>query len=88
MTWFPQIGSGSIAQFPLQRARKWRAISNQMEGGERILLPDTAAGQIDWSLVYQDLSDAETLNLSNLFAAAQGEFDGALGFDLHSQETG
>jgi hypothetical protein len=74
MTWFPQIGAGSVAQFPLQRSRKWRAISNQMESGEQILLPDLTAGQIEWRLSYQDLTDAETLTLNNLFAASQGGF--------------
>jgi len=74
MTWFPQIGTGSIAQFPLQRSRKWRAISNLMESGEQILLPDPAAGQIEWHLSYQDLTDAEVLNLNSLFAASQGRF--------------
>ena len=37
MSWFPQIGAGSMAQFPLQRSRKWRAIMNDLESGERIM---------------------------------------------------
>jgi hypothetical protein len=79
MTWFPQIGNGSIAQYPLQRARKWRAISNTLENGQRIILPDTSAGQIDWHLSYQELTDAEVQNLTNLFAYSQGGF-GAFAF--------
>ncbi|HWE52413.1 MAG TPA: hypothetical protein VG273_21635 [Bryobacteraceae bacterium] len=79
MTWFPQIGAGSIAQYPLQRSRKWRSISNTLESGERILLPDSPAGEIDWYLPYRDLSDAEVLNLTNLFTSSQGCF-GAFAF--------
>ncbi len=38
MNWFPQIGAGSVAQFPLTRSRQWRAIANILESGERILV--------------------------------------------------
>jgi hypothetical protein len=75
MSWFPQIGAGSMAQFPLQRSRKWRAIVNDLESGERIMLPDTAAGQLEWQLSYQELTDAETATLSSLFSASQGGFE-------------
>jgi len=74
MSWFPQVGAGSVAQFPVSRSRKWRAIVNQMESSELITLPDAAAGQIEWKLLYQDLVDAEVQNLSNLFIASQGGF--------------
>jgi hypothetical protein len=74
MSWYPQIGSGSVAQFPVTRSRRWRAITNDLEDGEQILLPDTTAGQIQWKLSYQDLVSAEVQNLSSLFAASQGEF--------------
>jgi hypothetical protein len=74
MSWFPQIGSGSIAQFPATRSRKWRDIVNQLESGERILLPDIPAGQVEWKLSYQELTDTECQNLSGLFNACQGGF--------------
>jgi hypothetical protein len=72
MNWFPQISSGAIAQFPLQRIRQWRAITNVMENGELVSLPDTAGGQIEWRLNYRELTDAEVANLTNLFAASGG----------------
>jgi hypothetical protein len=74
MNWYPQIGTGSVAQFPVSRSRRWRTIVNQMESSELIMLPDTAAGQIEWKLSYRDLVAAEVQNLSNLFTASQGEF--------------
>ncbi len=79
MNWFPQIGSGSLAQFPLQRKRQWRAITNVMESGELISLPDANGGQIEWKLSYQELTDAEAANLTSLFAASGGEA-GSFGF--------
>jgi hypothetical protein len=74
MSWYPQIGTGSVAQFPLSRSRMWRAITNDLESGEVIMLPDTAAGQIEWKLSYQDLTDSEASTLSGLFSSSQGGF--------------
>jgi hypothetical protein len=74
MSFYPQVGAGSVAQFPIQRSRKWRMILNELESGEQIVLPDTAAGQIDWSLSYTDLTDTELLSLNTFFAASQGKF--------------
>ena len=74
MNWFPQIGAGSVAQFPVTRSRKWRAIANTLESGGRILLPDTTAGQIGWRLSYRELQDLEVQSLSDLFTACQGKF--------------
>lgn len=74
MSFFPQIGAGSVAQFPLTRSRTWRSISNQLESTEQIMLPDPDASQIGWRLSYQDLTDAEAGSLSSLFASSQGSF--------------
>jgi hypothetical protein len=74
MNWFPQIGAGSVAQFPVTRSRQWRAITNSLESGGRIMLPDTTAGQIQWKLSYRELQDLEVQSLSDLFTASQGEF--------------
>ena len=79
MTWYPQIGAGSIVQFPLSRGRSWRTISNQLESGERISLADVTGGEIAWGLTYADLSDAEAQSLSGLFSASQGSY-AAFGF--------
>lgn len=74
MSWFPQISSGAIAQFPVTRSRIWRAILNGLESGEQIMLPDTAAGQIEWKLSFEDLTAEEVSNLSSLFTGSQGSF--------------
>jgi len=73
MNWYPQVGAGGMAQFPLQRKRQFRAITNVLEGGEMISLPDASGGRIEWRLSYQDLTDAETAKLTSLFAASNGE---------------
>ena len=74
MSFYPQIGPGTVTQFPIGRTRKWRVITSVLESGEQIVLPDMAAGQIEWGLSYVDLSDAETALVSGLFTASQGGF--------------
>jgi hypothetical protein len=74
MNWFPQIGSGSIAQFPVTRTRTWRNIVNVIESGEQVTLPDADGGLIQWRLSYQDLTAAEMGNLNTLFQISQGSF--------------
>src|SRR5215831_7469615 len=73
MNWFPQIGAGSVAQFPLHRKRQWRAITNVLASGERISLPDPDGGSIQWLLTYQELTDAEVVTLNTLFTNSTGE---------------
>jgi hypothetical protein len=74
MSWFPQIGAGSIAQFPLRRSRRWRLIENNLESGERITLPDVAAREIEWRLTYHELTNIEAGKINDLFAASSGAF--------------
>ncbi len=73
MNWFPQIGRGAIAQYPLQRKRQFRAITNLLENGERISLPDATGGQIEWGLNYQELTDEELGRITALFSASKGD---------------
>src|SRR3569833_673804 len=79
MNWFPQLGSGAMAQYPLHRIRRWRAISNTLESGETITLGDAPGGSIEWRLRYQELTDAEVLALTSFFHASRGEA-GSFGF--------
>lgn len=72
MTWFPQLSSGSVAQFPVSRWRRWRMIANLLENGTRITLADGLANAIGWRIEYRELSPAELQNLTNLFNNCQG----------------
>jgi hypothetical protein len=73
MNWYPQIGAGAIAQYPVHRKRQWRPINNVMESGELISLPDSRGGQIEWRLSYQELTDTEIAAVTGLFAASAAE---------------
>jgi hypothetical protein len=74
MNWFPQIGSGAIAQFPVTRTRTWHNIINLIESGEQVTLPDADGGLIQWRLSYQDLTATEVQNLNSLYVTSQGSF--------------
>lgn len=78
---FPQIGNGAVAQYPARRVRKWRAIANEMDGGDLIQLADSAAGEIDWRLSFQELTVTESAALTALFTATQGGFGSFLFVD-------
>lgn len=79
MKWFPQLGTGALAQLPLRRLRTWRAIRNVLENGERITLPDAGSGLIEWRLAFRDLSTEEKKRLEDFFISSKGQY-GAFGF--------
>jgi hypothetical protein len=81
VNYFPQTGAGSIAQFPVQRTRQWRWISNQMESGEMIMLPDAPASRIAWNLQYTDVTAAEAAKFSTLFDTCFGQYGAFLFVD-------
>jgi hypothetical protein len=78
---FPQIGNGSIAQYPFHRVRTWRPITNQLENREVIRLADNAADEIRWRLSYEELTDAESGSLTDLFVAVNGRYGAFLFID-------
>lgn len=79
MNWYPQLQSGAVTQFPLNRDRRWRVIENELEGGERVALADTNGGTIGWNLSYVDLNDAEVGAIAALFQSSFGRY-GSFGF--------
>jgi hypothetical protein len=81
MSNFPQIGRGTLAQFPIRRSRSRRSITNTLESSERITLSDAAAGEVEWKLSMTDLSDAETSAIAGLFQDMRGQFGSFLFVD-------
>jgi hypothetical protein len=81
MSNFPQIGRGTLAQFPVRRSRKWRSIENRLESSERIALPDAPANEVQWKLSMTDLSDAEVSAIAGLFRNMNGQFGSFLFVD-------
>jgi hypothetical protein len=76
MTTYPQLGSGALSQFPVQKNRRARTVVNQAADGSTIKLADPAGVVTEWTLTYVDLSDAEATALLGFFTATEGTLNG------------
>jgi hypothetical protein len=76
MPTYPQLGSGALSQFPVQKTRQLRTVVNQAADGSTIKLADPAAEVTEWLLTYADLSDAEAAALRAFFNSAEGTLNG------------
>ena len=54
---YPQLGSGALSQFPVQKDRRARTVVNRAADGSTIKLADPAGGGTEWLLTYAELSD-------------------------------
>ena len=73
---YPQLTSGALSQFPVQKNRLTRTVVNRASDGSTIKLADPAAEVTEWLLTYKDLSDDEAEALRAFFAAAEGTLHG------------
>ena len=76
MATYPQLGSGALSQFPVQKNRRARTVVNQAADGRTIKLADPAAKVTEWVLTYAELSDEEATALLGFFAATEGTLNG------------
>ncbi len=72
---YPQLSTGALSQFPIQKRRKMRTITNQLGDGSTIKMADATAETIEWHLSYVGLSDSEALALEEFFQAAEGSLN-------------
>ena len=73
---YPQLATGALGQFPIQKRRRTRTVVNQAADGTSIKLGDPAAETIEWRLNYAGLSDAELEALQQFFTATEGSLQG------------
>src|SRR5260370_7055123 len=73
---YPQLGTGALSQFPVQKIRRARTVVNQAADGSTIKLADPLGAVTEWDLTYTDLSDAEASALLALYAAVGGTLNG------------
>jgi len=71
---FPQLLTGALAQYPVEKRISTRSIRNILPDGSLVLLPDPDAANIAWKLAFQDLNPQEVAALTGLFSACQGRF--------------
>jgi hypothetical protein len=69
---YPQLATGALSQFPVQRRHLLRTLVNTAADGTAIKLADPGAETVEWQLNYTALSDAELAALQQFFSAAEG----------------
>jgi len=69
---YPQLATGAMSQFPVQRRHTLRTLVNTAADGTAIKGGDPGAETVEWQLNYVALSDAELTALQQFFSAAEG----------------
>jgi len=73
---YPQLSTGALSQFPVQKRRRLRTVVNTAADGSSVKLADPNAEVAEWQLQYVGLSDSELAALQQFFAAAEGTLNG------------
>ena len=69
---YPQLATGALSQFPVQKRRRLRTVVNTSLDGRAIKLADPGAETTEWQLAYAGLTDDEIAALQQFFAASEG----------------
>jgi hypothetical protein len=69
---YPQLTSGALTQFPVQKRRRMRTVVNVLADRTTIKLADPQGEITEWQLEYTGLSDDEVTALQQYFAATEG----------------
>jgi hypothetical protein len=75
MAFFPMLGQGGAAQFPLVRRRRVRRLQAESAGGHRQRALPGEGEVVTWELTYEDVSDSEAAAVESLFLASRGGVD-------------
>src|ERR1039457_3995153 len=73
---YPQLTTGALSQFPIQKRWRQRTVVNTAADGSVIKLADPNGVLTEWQLQYAGLSDGELAALQQFFAAAEGTLNG------------
>ena len=73
---YPQLATGALSQFPVQKRRRLRTVVNTSLDGRAIKLADPGAETTEWQLAYAGLTDDEVAALQQFFAATEGTLNG------------
>ena len=69
---FPQLTTGALTQYPVQKKHRLRTIANLLGDGSAIKLADPLSEVTEWQLQYTDLSDEEASTLRLFFESTEG----------------
>jgi hypothetical protein len=72
MLYYPQLLTGSVAQFPSTKRIVYRTVVNRALDGREIKLMDPDGGSVEWNLQYTGLTNAECSAIAALNEATEG----------------
>ncbi|MEO8129857.1 MAG: hypothetical protein ABJF23_21175 [Bryobacteraceae bacterium] len=75
MLYYPQLSTGTLAQYPLRKTLLKRTIVNDCLDSRSVKLADVFAAQVAWQLDYAGVTQAEWDQLKWLFLAAEGRLE-------------
>jgi hypothetical protein len=75
MLYYPQLASGALGQYPVQKRSTHRTVVNDCQDGREIRLVDAGAASVAWSLAYGALADSELAALEQFFESAEGSLN-------------
>ena len=75
MIYYPQLITGSVAQFPIIRRTVTRTVTNNLISGDTIRMADPGAGLVQWQLQYAALTDNEWSSIEQCFDQVQGRLN-------------
>ena len=70
---FPQLRSGAISSYPVEKCLRFRTVINVTRGNEQIRYSDPGSQQREWVLSYEELDDEELTILVSFFQRCQGQ---------------
>jgi len=73
---YPQLTTGALSQFPIEKRWRQRTVVNTAADGSVIKLADPNGELTEWQLQYAGLSDGELAALQQFFAEAEGTLNG------------
>lgn len=79
MAFFPQLSTGTMSQFPLQRRQIFRSIVNTLSDGSEVRSLDPFGTSLAFGLQFEGLSDVEMNGIEEFFVAQEGR-RGSFGF--------
>ncbi len=79
MPFFPQLSTGAVSQFPLQRKQLYRTVVNTLSDGSEVKSLDPFGSALEFSLGFNGLSDMEMDAVEAFFLSQEGR-RGTFGF--------
>lgn len=73
---YPQLGNGSLAQYPIRKLQVQRTVVNTAPDGSALRLADPNGAMTRWVLSYGGLTDSERTAIESFFEAAEGSLNG------------